>query len=129
MGRTGRGIQGQTSPEREGSMSKGWIGVDLDGTLASYNSYATDSIGPPIPLMVRRVRKWLDAGQTVKIFTARIADGDAKTRESIEKWCILNLGKKLEITCCKDTDMIELWDDRAIQVVPNTGQRVDRGIE
>ena len=31
----------------------------------------------------------------------------------------------LEITNVKDFYMIELWDDRVVQVVPNSGQRVD----
>jgi hypothetical protein len=32
---------------------------------------------------------------------------------------------KIPITCCKDRGMIELWDDRAVQVIENTGERVD----
>jgi hypothetical protein len=31
----------------------------------------------------------------------------------------------LPVTNCKDLNMVELWDDRAVQVVPNTGQRAD----
>jgi hypothetical protein len=30
----------------------------------------------------------------------------------------------LEVTNAKDMDMIELWDDRAVQVIPNTGNPV-----
>ncbi len=32
-----------------------------------------------------------------------------------------HIGKELEITNVKDFGMIELWDDRAVQVIPNTG--------
>jgi hypothetical protein len=35
------------------------------------------------------------------------------------------LGQKLEVTCVKDLGMEQLFDDRAVQVVPNTGKRVD----
>lgn len=48
-----------------------WISVDLDGTLAEYHIwYGADHIGNPIPAMMERVRRWLEEGVTVKIFTA-----------------------------------------------------------
>jgi hypothetical protein len=31
----------------------------------------------------------------------------------------------LDVTNVKDFGMVELWDDRAVQVVPNTGERAD----
>jgi hypothetical protein len=43
----------------------------------------------------------------------------------IEAWCVEHIGVVLPVTNVKDFGMIELWDDRAVQVVPNTGQRVD----
>ena len=37
--------------------NRGWIGVDLDGTLAMYDQWAgAGHIGEPIPLMVERVK-------------------------------------------------------------------------
>jgi hypothetical protein len=67
-----------------------WIGVDLDGTLAHYDGWdGWNVIGPPIPLMLERVKLWLDQGKDVRIITAH---------------------------------MIEQWDDRAVQVVSNTGR-------
>ena len=33
----------------------GWIGVDFDGTLATYNGWNDGKLGEPIPLMVDRV--------------------------------------------------------------------------
>lgn len=52
---------------------KGWVGVDLDGTLAQYDGWVDAAyIGPPVPAMVNRVRDMLDAGQEVRIFTARV---------------------------------------------------------
>ena len=40
----------------------GWIGVDLDGTLAKYSTWNNGQIGDPIPAMVERVKKWLLLG-------------------------------------------------------------------
>lgn len=104
---------------------EGWIGVDLDGTLAEYHGWAEGKIGKPIPAMVRRVRKWMDSGQEVRLFTARAAHLTKADRENIDGWCETHVGYVLPITCCKDFEMIELWDDRAVQVVPNTGRRAD----
>lgn len=112
------------------SMS-GWIGVDLDGTLAHYGIWQPDGgIGEPIPLMVERVKQWLAEGITVKIFTARVAffgknSEFAQTQTAIiQDWCLKHLGQKLEVTCMKDFAMIELWDDRCVQVKLNTGEPV-----
>lgn len=41
-------------------MSEGWIGVDLDGTLAEYLGWqGMGHIGEPIAPMVERVKAWL----------------------------------------------------------------------
>src|SRR5208282_5831116 len=103
-------------------IDEGWIGVDLDGTLAKYTGWSPN-IGEPIPLMVDRVKTWIHQQKKIKIFTARIADPTQREeqRSLIEIWCIAHLGKKLEITYKKDHLMIELWDDRAVQIIPNTG--------
>lgn len=114
-------------------MSKhdGWIGVDLDGTLAHYDGWkGVDHVGDPIPAMADRVRTWLAMGQPVKIFTARVGrqrnKADAEVaRKYIQGWCLKHFNHKLEVTCEKDFAMIELWDDRAIQVEKNTGKRAD----
>lgn len=51
----------------------GWIGVDLDGTLAEYDGWKGPShIGKPIEPMVARVKEWLKEGKDVRIFTARV---------------------------------------------------------
>lgn len=102
----------------------GYILVDLDGTLAEYGGWqGPDSIGKPIPLMLGRVKDWLKNGIDVRIFTAR-----AYIPEQIppvQAWCEKHLGVILLVTNVKDFGMSELWDDRAIQVIPNTGERVD----
>lgn len=108
--------------------SGGWIGVDLDGTLAHYVGWNGGAIGAPIARMLERVKGWLDEGIDVRIFTARVAGepNDAVAqRELIEAWCVAHLGAALPITCRKDFAMVELWDDRCVQVIPNTGKRAD----
>lgn len=130
----------------------GYIAVDLDGTLAEYSHWhSPEHIGAPIPKMIERVKRWLEKGKDVRIFTARhfplglnyaeligpdkefatweelmqrvleakIAD------EAIDNWGICQFGKTLPITCTKNFKMYEQWDDRAIQVIPNTGERAD----
>lgn len=117
----------------------GWIGVDLDGTLAQYGGWVDEMhIGEPIPLMIERVRGWLAEGREVRIFTARVADAgvvlfnkDATHRDvpavinAIQDWTEKHLGKRLPVTATKDFGMIELWDDRAVQIIANTGKRAD----
>lgn len=102
----------------------GWIGVDLDGTLAEYGTWkGPEHIGAPIPMMMDRVRAWIAAGKTVKIFTARACISDQIP--PVVAWLERHGLAGIEVTNRKDFTMVELWDDRAIQVVMNTGRRVD----
>ena len=105
-----------------------WIGVDLDGTLAEYHGFqGHEKIGVPVPAMVERVLRWHDAGIKVKIFTARVSGDSADAAQAkyyIERWLELNQLPPFEITCTKDYYMSELYDDRAVQVVFNTGKLV-----
>ncbi|MGD8869008.1 MAG: hypothetical protein PVI01_15370 [Gemmatimonadales bacterium] len=106
----------------------GWIGVDLDGTLAHYESGdGIDAIGEPIEPMVRRVKRWLKEGREVRIVTARVAMPHQRGRqeELIEAWCRKVFDRTLPVTHCKDYGMVELWDDRAVQVRMNTGEPVE----
>src|SRR6185436_7306636 len=112
----------------------GWIGVDLDGTLAYYDEWmSVDRIGEPIPSMVQRVKEWLSQGITVKIFTARVAfPSDREFIETqtryIQDWCEKYIGQKLDVTCMKDFAMLELWDDRCVHVATNTGRPIEQVI-
>ena len=118
-----------------GGHNSGWIGVDFDGTLAVYDKWeGADRTGQPIPLMVKRVKAWLAEGQDVRIVTARVyapLHSAKRQREAamsllaIQDWCGVHLGKILPVTCIKDYGMIELWDDRCVQVARNTAERVD----
>ena len=110
------------SASGEGAGTRPWIGVDLDGTLARYDGWrGLDHVGRPVPVMLARVRRWLAEGYTVKILTARAGEGDAGILP-VRKWLAENGLPELEVTDRKDFAMIELWDDRAVQVVANTGK-------
>lgn len=109
--------------------NKGWIGVDLDGTLAYYDEWkGSTHIGEPIPAMVRRIKRWLSKGITVKICTARACGRNRKELAAVTKavkaYCKKHIGVELEVTNEKDYGMIELWDDQCVQVIPNTGRTI-----
>lgn len=117
-----------------------WIAVDLDGTLAFYDTWKDGEIGKPIPKMVEFVKKLIEDGNEVRIFTARVAiapsafsdesksfadeDFAKKQEELIRKWCLENIGKELPVTATKDFEMIMMYDDRCVQVEMNTGRLV-----
>jgi hypothetical protein len=112
---------------------KGWIAVDLDRTLAFYDKFqGPGEIGPPIELMVERVRFWLESGEDVRIFTARVyLSKDPSMREledymaahvGIENFCMEQFGRRLPITCSKDLACTAIYDDLAYHVEPNTGR-------
>lgn len=46
-------------------MSGGWIGVDLDGTLAHYDRWrGIDHVGDPVPAMMNRVKEARPIGRS-----------------------------------------------------------------
>lgn len=121
-----------------GRKSKGWIGFDLDGTLAEYGGWkGPQHIGAPIPGTIQLVKRYLAAGREVRIFTARVDGGKAALsvgvkegaqyadvaaiRAVIERWCAEHIGVVLPITNIKDYGMDLLFDDRAVRIVRNTG--------
>ena len=134
--------------DTHGETGKGWYGFDLDGTLAKYDGWkGIDHIGEPVKPMVDLIKRMHDEGKVVKIMTARIAPHkleDGTVGESyitvpggekgatrnyahqfINDWCHFNLGFVPEIVYQKDHLMLELYDDRVKQVVPNEGWLVE----
>jgi hypothetical protein len=102
-----------------------WIGVDLDGTLArDLGSKRGDDIGSPIEPMLARVQKWIAEGRTVKIFTARASS--PRQVAAIKEWLVSCGLPELEVTNVKDHRMIELWDDRCVQVTTNLGEPISK---
>jgi hypothetical protein len=109
-----------------------WIGVDLDGTLAHDHGNNRDGkglseIGSPIKPMLNRLKKWIAEGKTVKIFTARASS--PRQVAMVKKWLVLQGLPDLEVTNVKDLRMIELWDDRCVQVMTNLGEPIERKVQ
>lgn len=134
--------------DTHGETGKGWYGFDLDGTLAKYDGWkGIDHIGEPVKPMVDLIKRMHEEGKVVKIMTARIAphkledgtigesyittpdgeNGAARNyaHQFINDWCHFNLGFVPEIVYQKDHLMLELYDDRVKQVVPNEGWLVE----
>ena len=114
-----------------------------------------DHIGEPVKPMVDLIRKMHDGGKVVKILTARVAPKEKPeikpnpylenhltiespddmpwavhaeawtAREFIQDWCYRVLGFVPDIVYQKDHLMLELYDDRVKQVVPNEGLLVE----
>ena len=115
--------QSQTNEDSLPQLPKGWIGVDLDGTLAYYdNNSSIEKVGPPIPDMLALVKKMINNNIRVKIFTARATDPEQLP--IIRKWLKTNNLPELEITNIKDYYMLKLYDDRCVQVERNTGRLI-----
>jgi len=127
----------------------GWIGVDLDGTCFTYTKWVGWNVfGEPIQAMIDRIRQWRAEGREVRVVTARVglpifrSNGedvystmpksqcrvtgvffsDTMIIDAIQDLFEKHVGERLPVQCYKDVHMIEFWDDRAVQVVPNTGQ-------
>jgi hypothetical protein len=128
----------------------GWIGIDLDRTLAEYHKWeGYEAIGKPIPTVLDFVKRLIVEGKEVRIFTARAhpivqpvreqfteyqiglvshfpeLQGAMRACNAIREWCIEHIGRTLTITCVKDYHMDTLYDDRAVQVVANKGLKVN----
>lgn len=106
---------------------RGWIGFDLDGTIAYHGGgQGPEHIGLPIPPMIAIMRLHLAQGWEVRIMTARVGpqgdpDAPARARAAIERWCLEVVGQVLPVTHEKDYRMVRMYDDRAAQVIPNKG--------
>lgn len=106
-----------------------WVGFDLDKTLAHYDKFKGPlEIGKPIPAMINQLKQHLAAGDNVRILTARVSnDPDGKIERTIQAWLQKNVGMAVPVTDKKDEFMSRLYDDKAIQVVPNKGTIVGGG--
>lgn len=113
----------KSSSRSESRIGNRWIGVDLDGTLAQWDGWkGHEHIGPPIPVMLERVKRWLKMDIEVRIFTARASRPDHIP--PVEKWLEQHGLSGLQVTNQKDYQMLQLWDDRCVQVIPNSGELV-----
>lgn len=106
-----------------------WVGVDLDGTLAEEDEWVDHvTIGKPVSAVVKLIKDYLSKGIAVKIMTARVSGDNTKeieeTKEAISKYTEEHIGQALESTCVKDKGMRIIYDNRAKQVITNTGEVV-----
>ena len=102
----------------------GWYGFDLDGTLAKHRK-GQMKIGDPIEEAIKRMRRRLNAGKEVRIVTARGAiEGLERHAQlvAVYDWLRENVGTVVEVTASKDPQMIELEDDRVVEIEKNTGR-------
>lgn len=116
-------VEGKVKPEDDGvPEGKGWIGADLDGTMAKQEGKFTGKIGAPVPRMIDRVKRLLNKGEDVRVFTARIDDDpDGSKKKAIEAWTKQHIGQVLPVTNRKDPHMKTFFDDRAVQIERNEG--------
>ena len=99
---------------------QGWIGFDLDGTLALYGGWkGMEHIGEPIEPMMTKLRAFLEEGYEVRIMTARAFY--PRQVPYVHDWLEKHGLPRLGVTNVKDFGMITLYDDRCVQVGPNTG--------
>ena len=102
-------------------LNQEWIGCDLDGTLAYAEEFhGPEVIGEPIPAMVERIKDHIRQGEVVKIFTARASTPAAV--QQIKEWLRKAGLPDLDVTNLKDHLMKLCYDDKAVQVVKNTGR-------
>ncbi len=127
-----------------------YIGVDFDGTMFTYDKWVGWNVfGEPIKPMIERVQAWLVAKVPVRIVTARLGLPWARSEtgqylysgklinkclvtgatysdrmmiDAIQHHLVLHKLPRLPVQCFKDVGLMELWDDRAVQVIANTGR-------
>lgn len=100
------------------------IAVDLDGTLAEYFGWqGEEHIGQPVWPLVEKIKKMIESDDKIVfwIYSARCCD--ARSAEIIHAWKEKHGISELfaGVTNIKYKFFREFWDDRAKQVVPNTG--------
>jgi hypothetical protein len=106
------------------------IAIDLDKTLANYNSKwgIIHDIGEPIPKMLNRLKEWINEGVKVTIFTARVGHDNIELNKSqtikIQNWLEKHGLPRLDVTANKSHTFTEIWDDKAISVNENDGRAV-----
>ncbi len=108
------------------------IYLDLDGTIAKYErghfhtqedwDEARVPIGESLPYISDDIKRWLTQGHTIKICTARVSDGNIEKKvKQVQDWCEEHYNFRPEVTNRKHYEMDYLLDDRAKQMIPNTG--------
>lgn len=111
------------------SSGKAWWGFDIDKTAFTDEGGTRGGvIGEPIMPIIRRIKWFLRVGRKVSIVTARVHPSESDRDEQImtvRGALVKALGQDranmIDIRSDKDRHMIDLYDDRAKQVIPNKG--------
>lgn len=118
------GLIVETDPNEES-----YAAFDLDATLAEYlkEHSGNTPIGQVVAPMYQKILWYLLQGIKCKLFTARA--GFLSEVPKIEAWLQENDKQypglaELEITNVKSHKMLVLYDDRAVQIMPNTGMMI-----
>ena len=119
--------------DTHGEQGQGWIGFDLDGTLAKYDKWeGVDHIGEPIGPMVDLIKKLHADGKKVKILTARVApraEPETKPNPYLENhWCIENpdsMPWATKQTKWTALEFIQDWCYRWLKFVPEIVHQKD----
>jgi len=104
------------------------IAVDWDGTLVEDHGFrGACEYGAPIPKMVERIKKWVNEGHEVLIYTSRVSAEHDVNRAKMEsdsiQYVLREMGlPPLQITANKYMRIAEFWDDRSVRVMRNTGK-------
>jgi len=120
-------------PEHDITASAGapTVAFDLDGVLALHGPREKESgeIGKPISSMIKKLKEFLAAGYNVVVFSARLGQGDRReiTRE-IGNWTMKHIGVRLPVTDVKSADWECFFDDKAVQVIRNSGMTVTEAL-
>ncbi len=124
----------EEAKEKLWTRGKGWVGFDLDSTLAIYVDGQFPAIGEPVEPILAIVKQLLAEGREVRIMTARVGnlykhdvsveefEDAVMQRDLVEEWCLKHVGQRLPVTAVKDYDMAILLDDRAVTIERNTGR-------
>ena len=95
-----------------------WIGFDFDGVLSQPDRtkpYSLQDLGLPINEMVEIAKMFIEAGVSIRVFTARASE--AHMIPKIQQWTQQYGLGMLTITNTKDYGMLRFYDDRAIQIM------------
>lgn len=108
------------------------IALDFDKVLAQYDGKDIFHTGEPIKPMVDKLKKWLEKGYKVSIFTARVAPSGAdgvrtdkfikNQYKIITEFLLANGLPELEITAVKFGKFSHFVDDKAVPIISGEGK-------
>jgi hypothetical protein len=121
-------------PPRRKIMKPIHIALDFDKTLCTHQSDwdnfdKTLSVGSPITIMVKNLKRWLADGHKVSIFTARVSPKWHSPQQIVAARAVITdflqsqgITQHLDITSEKEPCFSHIIDDRAYHVLPNEGK-------